>query len=209
MRRFQRLSWLVLAGSLLGTATPCAARPEPTGLDQARRADGMAAVERLRSTWRGEKPETFDHRYPREFWFDRAAEIAAKTRALAERFGVRVDDGLLERELRTIAAVTEDPSRLRALFEALGNDPVAIKECLVRPAGPHRRLGGRPDDRLGRSALRPGMQRAWGRCLLRSVGRQLDRRLLHQCTLPPRASLGGMGRIQDVCLGRIRRVGPR
>ncbi len=53
--------------------------------------------------------------------------------ALEDRYGIRITDAMLQAELKRIAGNTRDPQRLRELFAALGNDPVAIAECLVRP----------------------------------------------------------------------------
>ena len=40
----------------------------------------------------------------------------------------------LQAEMDRMAQRTRDPTVLRELFDALGNDPLVIAECLARPA---------------------------------------------------------------------------
>lgn len=53
--------------------------------------------------------------------------------ALAGIYGMKIDATMLQAELNRMALNTRAPDRLRELFAALGNDPVVIAECLVRP----------------------------------------------------------------------------
>ncbi|MBW1784948.1 MAG: hypothetical protein JRL30_29925 [Deltaproteobacteria bacterium] len=53
--------------------------------------------------------------------------------ALASVYGMKIDGAMLQAELNRMALNTRAPDRLRELFAALGNDPVVIAECLVRP----------------------------------------------------------------------------
>ncbi len=53
--------------------------------------------------------------------------------ALERFWGVRLTSMDLEKEARRIAESTQMPERLAELHRALGNDPVLILECLVRP----------------------------------------------------------------------------
>ncbi|WP_456448776.1 hypothetical protein [Thiolapillus sp.] len=53
---------------------------------------------------------------------------------LAQDYGVVIDQELLQGEMNRMAANSRIPTRLRELFEALGNDPHAIAECMARPA---------------------------------------------------------------------------
>ena len=46
----------------------------------------------------------------------------------------------LQAEMERMAQHTKDPAMLRELFEALGNDPFVIAECLARPALSERRV---------------------------------------------------------------------
>jgi N-acetylneuraminic acid mutarotase len=97
------------------------------------RALGMAAIERYRHVQRTGDATGFDQRYPYQVWRVRAIDVVRKTRCLAHRYGVRIDDAVLTRELERICASTRSPEHLRGIFSVLGNDPVLIKECLVRP----------------------------------------------------------------------------
>lgn len=134
MRRIVCLAILDIA-MVMSPALPDLAAPLEAHavLGTQERASGMEAVERVRWRRRGGAADDFAARYPAGFWEDRARDVEAGTRALAERFGTAVDDGVLERELVRICRTTGSPDRLRELFAALDNDPVRIKECLVRP----------------------------------------------------------------------------
>ena len=104
--------------------------PQP---DLERRALGIAAVERIRDSHRTGGGRSFAERYPHQVWLSRADDIVRKTRCLAERYGVEVGDEALTRELARMLRESQDPDRLQELLDALGNDPVLVKECLVRP----------------------------------------------------------------------------
>lgn len=60
--------------------------------------------------------------------------------ALQEGYGVTITDAMLQAELARMARSTKAPERLQELFDALGNDPRTIAECLARPALVERRL---------------------------------------------------------------------
>src|SRR6516165_6355344 len=56
-----------------------------------------------------------------------------KSKLVAEQRGSPVSASELQAEMERMAAHTKDPDMLRELFEALGNDPLVIAECLARP----------------------------------------------------------------------------
>ena len=63
----------------------------------------------------------------------KAEEGLRKSEALRVLFDREITAEQLQRELDRMAAHTKDPALLRALFAALGHDPVRIAESLVRP----------------------------------------------------------------------------
>lgn len=97
------------------------------------RAEGMREVERVRQKHRIGADSSFDSRYPESFWQAQAEDVVRKSNCLRDRWGIRIDDRALSRELRRICASTQAPERLEEIFKALGWSSVRIKECLVRP----------------------------------------------------------------------------
>ncbi|HKP03664.1 MAG TPA: kelch repeat-containing protein [Chthoniobacterales bacterium] len=61
------------------------------------------------------------------------------SRMLEDYWQRPVSSAQVQAEMDRIAQETKDPEMLRELFEALGNDPFVIAECLVRPALSERR----------------------------------------------------------------------
>lgn len=53
--------------------------------------------------------------------------------ALDGIYGIEINDAMLQAELNRMTGSTKAPVRLQELFDALGNDPVTITECLARP----------------------------------------------------------------------------
>ncbi len=53
---------------------------------------------------------------------------------LGELYGVDINEKLLQAEIDRMARSTRNPDRLQVLFDVLENNPVAIAECLARPA---------------------------------------------------------------------------
>ncbi|WP_457672971.1 Kelch repeat-containing protein [Thiolapillus sp.] len=53
--------------------------------------------------------------------------------ALRELYGIRIDEAMLQAEMDRMARNSLMPDRLQELMDALGNDPILVAECLVRP----------------------------------------------------------------------------
>jgi N-acetylneuraminic acid mutarotase len=64
----------------------------------------------------------------------KVAEYLRKSQALEDYWQRPITAEQLQTEMDRIAKHTKQPEVLRELFEALGNDPFVIAECLVRPA---------------------------------------------------------------------------
>ncbi len=57
-----------------------------------------------------------------------------KSQALEDYWERPITAEQLQAEMNRMAQHTKQPEVLRELFEALGNDPVIIAECVARPA---------------------------------------------------------------------------
>ncbi len=127
------LSAVLLLAPGLPSAAPGRPQSPPRTLTRAEVAAGMAALERVRNRHRLGSEDHFERRFPLETWVERSREMARKTDCLASRFGVVVDDAALSRALHRVLSSTQDAAMLEEMLDALGRDPVLIKECLIRP----------------------------------------------------------------------------
>jgi len=71
---------------------------------------------------------------------DKVEDQLRQEAVLAEDYGQRIDAASLQRELDRMAAQSRAPDRLAKRFEALGNSPALIAECLARPHLVQQRL---------------------------------------------------------------------
>jgi hypothetical protein len=63
----------------------------------------------------------------------KVADYLRKSQALADYWQRPITSNQLQAEMDRMAQHTKQPAVLRELFEALGNDPFVIAECLTRP----------------------------------------------------------------------------
>src|SRR6185312_14274425 len=70
---------------------------------------------------------------PRTQVENKVADYLRKSQALEDHWQGPVAAEQLQAEMDRMAANTKQPEVLRELFEALGNDPFVIAECLARP----------------------------------------------------------------------------
>src|SRR5438309_9186329 len=70
----------------------------------------------------------------------KVADYLRKSQALEDYWQRPITHKQLQAEMDRMAQHTEQPEVLRELFEALGNDPFVIAECLARPALAERLL---------------------------------------------------------------------
>ena len=92
-------------------------------------------------------------------------DYVRKSQLVADQSGSPISASELQAEMERIATSTKDPDMLRELFEALGNDPFVIVECLVKPILAERlasEFGVRTNGRDGSPSrpLSPTMRRA-------------------------------------------------
>src|SRR6184192_1110084 len=65
---------------------------------------------------------------------NKVADYLRKSQALEDYWERPITSDQLQAEMDRMAKHTRQPEVLRELFEALGNDPFVIAECLARPA---------------------------------------------------------------------------
>ena len=70
----------------------------------------------------------------------KVADYLRKSQALEDYWQRPITAEQLQAEMDRMAKHTKQPEVLRELFEALGNDPFVIAECLARPALAERLL---------------------------------------------------------------------
>src|SRR2546425_1601716 len=68
----------------------------------------------------------------------KVADYLRKSQALEDYWQRPLTAEQLQAEMKRMAQNTKQPEVLRELFEALGNDPFVIAECLARPILPER-----------------------------------------------------------------------
>src|SRR6266436_375159 len=71
---------------------------------------------------------------------NKVADYLRKSQALEDYWQRPLTAGQLQAEMDRMAKHTKQPEVLHELFEALGNDPFVIAECLARPALAERLL---------------------------------------------------------------------
>jgi hypothetical protein len=64
---------------------------------------------------------------------NKVADYLRNSRALEDKWQKPITGERLQAEMDRMARDTKQPEVLRELFEALGNDPLLIAECLARP----------------------------------------------------------------------------
>src|SRR5216117_1733483 len=116
-----------------------ASHPAATGLTFAERVAYQRAIEEV--YWRhriwpatnaGPKPP-LDAVMSRAQLEKKVADYLRKSQALEDYWRRPITAEQLQAEMERMARNTKQPEVLRELFEALGNDPFVIAECLARP----------------------------------------------------------------------------
>src|SRR6266550_14007 len=79
-------------------------------------------------------PEASTKVSPRTLTFAQRVDYLRTSQALQDYWQRPITAEQLQAEMNRMAQHTRQPEVLRELFEALGNDPFFIAECLVRPA---------------------------------------------------------------------------
>src|SRR5205807_2157679 len=93
--------------------------------------------------WPEERPDpkpSLDEMMPPEQLEKKVEDYLRNSQALADYWQRPISAQQLQAEMERMAQHTKQPEVLRELFEALGNDPFVIAECLARPALSERLL---------------------------------------------------------------------
>jgi hypothetical protein len=118
---------------LLVALAPLPTLPSEFGLTLDDRIHAQEAIERVYEEHRIGGRRSFEDRVPRAVVEEKVYRYLKRSEALTRYWGVSADAQALRDEARRIVSRSRAPRRLIELFDALGNDPVLIQECLVRP----------------------------------------------------------------------------
>jgi N-acetylneuraminic acid mutarotase len=155
-------------------ALGASAQQAPTFTQRVKAEEALERVRYAHRIWpkenKGPKPP-FDEAVPRAAIEARVTDYLRKSAALARLWGKPITPRDLQAEISRMAVHSKDPGRLQEMFDALGDDPVLIAECLARPAladrwVAHRFEGGLPSGPLAHGSLqrtRAGFQDWWAR----------------------------------------------
>src|SRR5436190_12699875 len=131
---------LVLAGSLLGFfRAEAPAKVSYRTLTFAERVSYQRTIEDVywrHRIWPKERPDPkppLDAVMSQAQLENKVADYLRKSQAVANKWQQPITAEQLQAEMDRMAKHTKQPEVLRELFEALGNDPFAIAECLARP----------------------------------------------------------------------------
>ena len=108
----------------------------------------------------------------------KVTEYLRNSQALEDYWHRPITAEQLQAEMDRMAQHTRQPEVLRELFEALGNDPFVIAECLARPALAERLNSDLSRNQTGPESLRTAelqMPRKDGDRIARSVSRRCHR----------------------------------
>jgi N-acetylneuraminic acid mutarotase len=122
--------------------------PALVGLTFAERIAYQRAIEEVRwrhRIWPKGNPQTkppLDVVISRKQIEHKVADYLRKSQLVTDQRDSPISASELQAELDRMASDTRQPEVLRELFEALGNDPLVIVECLARPIVAERLLSG-------------------------------------------------------------------
>ncbi|HET6373966.1 MAG TPA: hypothetical protein VFG76_11710, partial [Candidatus Polarisedimenticolia bacterium] len=98
------------------------------------RVRAQEAIERVYYSHQTAAVLPFQQAVPRALLEKKVRTTLAQSQALERVWGRPITASDLRAEAERMARDTRMPERLRELYAALGDDPVLILECLVRPA---------------------------------------------------------------------------
>jgi hypothetical protein len=134
----------IVTGTLLAFLRPETpaklSNPAVAGLTFAERLSYQRAIEDVywrHRTWPKERPDakpSLDAVMSQAQLEKKVADYLRKSQALEDYWQRPITAEQLQAEMDRMATHTKQPEVLRELFEALGNDPFVIAECLARPA---------------------------------------------------------------------------
>src|SRR6185295_10507020 len=111
---------------------PIAASARDLTFDE--RVKAQEAIERVYYAHQTGATKPFEQAVPREVLERKVETYLKQSVALETYWRTPVTSEMLRAEMERQAKGSRMPERLRELYEALGNDPVLVAECLARPA---------------------------------------------------------------------------
>ncbi len=97
------------------------------------RVRAQKAIERVYYSHQIGSSKSFSEAVPRDVLETKVQNYLRQSVALSAFYHSPITRGALRREVERMARETRLPDRLKELYEALGNDPFLVEECLVRP----------------------------------------------------------------------------
>jgi hypothetical protein len=128
---FKRL--LLILAALAGSFPVCVSPAHARDLTFEERVRAQEAIERVYYSHRIGAEAPFEQAVPRQPIEEKVRRYLTQSTALEQSRGIRITAESLRRELERIARQTRFPERLRQIYLALGEDPVLVQECFVRP----------------------------------------------------------------------------
>src|SRR4029077_20841758 len=134
------------AGKLAFLHREAPAKPSQRTLSFAERVSYQRAIEEVywrHRIWPKERPDpkpSLDAVMSQAQLEKKVEDYLRKSQALEDYWKRPLTAEQLQAEMELMAKSTKQPEVLRELFDALGNDPFAIAECLARPALAERLL---------------------------------------------------------------------
>src|SRR5438034_457455 len=133
----------IVTGTLLAffdsEAPTQVSHPASAGLTFEQRVVYQRAIEEVywrHRIWPKERPDSkpsLDAVMPQAQLEEKVADYLSNSQALEDSYHRPITAEQLQAEMNRMAKHTKQPEVLRELFEALGNDPFVVAECLARP----------------------------------------------------------------------------
>jgi len=124
-----RLFLTFLAASLC--VVPATSRPRNLTIPE--RVDAQRAIDRIYYLHQDGSTEPFETAVPISVFEKKVRTYLKQSAALETFWHTPINAQALQAEWARIARESRFPDRLREVYDALGNDPILIQECLVRP----------------------------------------------------------------------------
>jgi hypothetical protein len=128
----KRAAMLVLATTGLLLSSSAARDQKELSFED--RVKAQEAIERVYYSHQLEATQPFEQAVPRGLLEAKVTRYLKQSAALEQLWKTPVTAETLRREWERIAASSRFPDRLSEVYAVLGNDPVLIQECFVRPA---------------------------------------------------------------------------
>ena len=124
---------LVAAGLAAGLVIVCSPQTPARDLTFEERVAAQAAIDRTYHSHQIGAVRPFAEAVPRAVLEAKVTRYLRQTVALETLWSTPVTAEMFEREMARMVERSRMPERLEEMFDALGRDPILIRECLARP----------------------------------------------------------------------------